>query len=104
MNYLAQHQSDIQYSVKELSKGMANPTTGDVRKMKKLLRYFTGCPRYVCKFQFQQLPENVRVHTDSDFAGYIKSRTSTSGGIMFLGSHTIKSLRWCQDRDKSIHV
>ena len=49
-NYLGQDGSDIQFSVKELSKAMAASTVGDVKKMKKLLRYLLGAPRYVYKY------------------------------------------------------
>ena len=35
--------------------------------------------------------QHLSVYTDSDFAGCVKSRKSTSGGIALLGSHAIKS-------------
>ena len=91
MNYLGQDRSDIQHSVKELSKKMAQPTARDELKMKKMIRYLIGRPRYINKYKYQDKPISICVHVDSDFAGCHKSRKSTSGGIIFNGHHSIKS-------------
>ena len=53
-NYLGQDASDIQYGVKGVSEGMADPTVGDARKTRKLLTYLLGQPRYNCKFKYQK--------------------------------------------------
>ena len=38
---------DIQYSVKELSKNIAQSPAADEGKMKKRIRYLIGSPRYI---------------------------------------------------------
>ena len=38
-NYLALDRPDIAYSAKECCRGMANPTKGDVNKLRRLVRY-----------------------------------------------------------------
>ena len=50
-----------------------------------------GPPRYICKYHYQHNYKFVSVYTDSDFAGCIKSRKSTSGGSIMKGGHVIKA-------------
>lgn len=38
-NFLAQDRPEIQYSVKEICRGMSNPTTDDLTQLKRLARY-----------------------------------------------------------------
>ena len=47
LNYLGQDRSDIQNAVKELSKCMAKPSIGAMDRLKKVIRYLKGAPRYV---------------------------------------------------------
>ena len=47
MKYLGQDRSQIQFAVKELSRGMARPTGKDRGRLKKLVRFLKGCPRYM---------------------------------------------------------
>ena len=70
---------------------MATPNVGDVRKPRSCFETFCGAPGYVSKYYCRILPDNRCVHTDSDVAGCIKSRMSTSGGAMLFGPHSIKS-------------
>ena len=41
-NYVTQDRTDIGFSVKELSRGMSNPTQGYLKKLKRLGRYLKG--------------------------------------------------------------
>ncbi len=70
---------------------MAKPTVGDRRKMKRLARYLVGRPRVVTKYDFQDKVEQVDGFTDSDWAGCRRTAKSTSGGVLRIGSHYIKS-------------
>ena len=91
MNYLGQDRSQIQFAVKELSRGMAKPTENDRGKLKKLIRFLKGCPRYINHYAYQDEVDRIVTWTDTDFAGCKKGRKSTSGGMMMLGTHVIKS-------------
>ena len=91
MNYLGQDRSDIQFTIKELSKDMANPTTASMSRIKRLVRYLKGAPRYIIKMKYQSKPNSLTAWSDTDFAGCTKSRKSTSGGLVMHGSHVIKS-------------
>ena len=90
-NYLAQDRSDIQYAIKELSRGMATPTVGDRKQLKKLGRYLLERPRIVTEYNYQEEVKEIVGWSDSDYAGCRRTRKSTSGGAMMMGSHLIKS-------------
>ena len=86
---MALDRSDISFASKEASRGMAKPTKGDAIRLKRILRYSKGAPKAVNKFAWQAQQEGIRVYTDSDWAGCRKTRKSTSGGFVMLGSHLI---------------
>ena len=50
-----------------------------------------GRPRLVSIFAFQAPTSTVTAYTDSDWAGSKKTGRSTSGGIVTVGSHIVKS-------------
>lgn len=63
----------------------------DWEKLKRLGRYLIGRTRVVVKFAYQSLPECLCVWTDTDHAGCLATRKSTSGGIIMFGEHCLKS-------------
>ena len=70
---------------------MSKPTRGDKRKLKRLVRYVSGCPRVVWKYRFQGRQKEVSGYSDSDWAGCKRTSKSTSGGAIMLGGHCLKS-------------
>ncbi len=90
-NYLASDRLDIQFSVKEICRNMSEPTVGDRRKLKRLTRYLIGRPRLVSEYEFQMRSGNIEGYSDSNWAGCRKTAKSTSGGIMMIGNHVIKT-------------
>ena len=50
LNYLAADRSDIAFSVKEVCRGMAKPTKGDWKKLKRLVRYLIEARRSVYRY------------------------------------------------------
>jgi hypothetical protein len=77
--------------MKEICRNMSSPTVNDWPSVKRLARYLLGAPRMVVKYDFQKLPSNIVVWTDSDFAGCSKTRKSTSGGVVMFGGHCLKT-------------
>jgi hypothetical protein len=90
-NYLSQDRSDIRYAVKELSRGMSTPLEGDWNRLKRLGRYLHQHPRLVQHMHKQQHTKFLDVWVDTDFAGCAKTRKSTSGGVITIGDHVIKT-------------
>ena len=82
-NYLSLDRVDIQYATKEICRDMAVPKASSMSKMKRLARYLLGSPRQVIMFQpcHEESPEML-VYSDSDWAGCLRTRKSTSGGVL----------------------
>ena len=90
-NYLAQDRSDIQYAAKEICRGMARPTRGNLRDLRRLGRYLVGEPRVVWRFEWQDAVRTVSAYSDSDWAGCRRTARSTSGGALMLGHHCLRT-------------
>ena len=59
--------------------------------LKEIGRYFKGRPRLVLRFDWQFGQDVIDVHSDANWAGGKRSRTSSSGCTIAIGSHLIKS-------------
>ena len=97
VNYLSQDRPDIQYAVKEVCRKMSQPDKEDWAKIKMLARYLKEYPRMVQKLEALDMPKDLEVWVDTDFAGCRRTRKSTSGGMVMLGSHLLKSWSTTQD-------
>ena len=90
-NYMALDRCDIQYAVKELSRGMSTPRASHWKALLRLGKFLQQYPRFVNDFHWQQPTTVVHTFVDSDWAGEEPGRKSTSGGAMQLGTHLIKT-------------
>jgi len=81
--------ADLSFASKEASRGMSRPTAGDVVRLKRIIRYLKGHPRAVNVFRWQGPQKVIRGLCDSDWAGCVRTRKSTSGGVVLLGCHLI---------------
>lgn len=68
---------------------MAGPITQSLKALKRIGRYLIGRPRLVYSFPRQELSA-IDVYVDTDWAGFARTRKSTSGGAVVLGRHAIK--------------
>jgi hypothetical protein len=59
--------------------------------MKKLARYLVQRRAVVYRYEWQEEGHPIRLYTDSDWAGCRRTRKSTSGGVLMIGSHCVKS-------------
>ena len=89
--YLSHDRPDLQFTSKELARATQSPIERDWNQLKHAVRYLVGAPRIVQRFYAQTLPKHVQVFTDSDHAGCIRTRKSTSGVYIFFGKHLIRS-------------
>ena len=90
-NFLGLDRPDIQYATKEISRKMSSPAKGDVRKLHRLARYLKAHPRLVFSFDHQVAPARLDVYSDSNWAGCLRSRKSTQGGMVMHGLHCVKT-------------
>ena len=90
--YLALDRPDLRFPSKELARWMHAPTVGNLEAPKRVARYLIGHRRLVQQFgrQVEEL-SHVVVFTDSDHAGCLKTRESTSSSKLFYGSHMLRS-------------
>ena len=96
-NYLAADRPDVQYSVKEICRNMAKPVNGDWHKLVRLGCYLNGAPRCVLCYEWQAEGAALTGCSDSDWAGCKRTGKSTSGGLVQIGTHLIKSSSRTQD-------
>ncbi len=89
-NYLAMDRPDAQFSCKEICRWMSSPTASGVQALKRLGRYLEGHRRVLFEYPFQSA-NTVEVYSDTDWAGCVRTRKSTSGGCLLLGRHMLKS-------------
>jgi hypothetical protein len=88
-NYLSLDRPDIAFATKELCRRMSCPTRKDIESLTRVARYLKGAPRVAYRFEWQ--PEDgLRTFVDTDFAGCLVTRRSTSGGCAMRGAHLIK--------------
>ena len=88
-NYLAMDRVDLAFAAKELCRKMSVPRRSDLKALQRLAKYILGSPRMVQRYRWQA-PRDLEVFADTDFAGCVRTRRSTSGGICMRGSHLIK--------------
>ena len=69
---------------------MITPTGNGVTALKMLGRYLEGHKRLVFEYPWQEA-KGFEIYSDTDWAGCVKTRKSTSGGCLMMGSHLIKS-------------
>ena len=88
---------DLFYAVKELSRSLTGPTQIDSARLRHVLRYLKGSSNVVTclrpKHQFVHgSPMDIKVFTDSDWAGCSKTRKSTSGVVLQVLGCTVAAL------------
>ena len=91
LNFLAHDRVDIQFACKEVCRRMAKPVQQDWTAIKKICRYLRQAPRMAMRFEEQEAQSEIVVSTDTDYAGCRKTRRSTNGGVIQIGSHMVKT-------------
>ena len=79
----------MQFASKEVCRFMATPTDHSWTALKRVCRYLRGAPRLVYTYPVQSV-KSLEVYTDTDWAGCPRTRKSTSGGSVMLGTRTVK--------------
>ena len=90
-NYMAFDRPDMQYATKEVCREMAKPTTGSLRRLRRIGQYLKKKPRLVWNFDMQCKSDILNVYTDSNWASCRRSCKSTSGGTVMIGNHCLKA-------------
>ena len=88
-NYLAADRPDIIFAAKEICRFMASPGSCSMQALKRLGRYLRAHPRLAFTMPRQEA-ESIEVYSDTDWAGCVRTRRSTSGGCAMIGSHLLR--------------
>ena len=78
--YVAQDRVDIAEAVKCLTRDMKEPRSGHMQEPRRLCRYLVKNKRCEMAYARQTSDETLQVHVDSDWAGDLLGRKSTTGG------------------------
>ena len=86
--YLTATRLDIMHVVSLISRFMENPKEAHWQAAKRILRYVKGTKRFGILYTASENSELVG-YTDSDWAGSVDDRKSTSGYVFHMGSGAI---------------
>ena len=83
--FISSERCDLQYSTKEVARGMSRPTVEDFGRLKKVCRYLLGTKEMKSLLRpRKELGLRLTDNVDSDWAGDKISRKSTSSCHLFL--------------------
>ena len=100
LRYLVNTRPDIAYAVGIVSRYMEAPRSTHWAAVKQILRYLAGTVSYGCRYKKQNNPETILTgFSDSDLAGDIDDRKSTSGSVFMLGRNLIT---WASQKQKVV--
>jgi len=88
LRYLVNSRPDLAYAVGYISRFMEKPTTEHLTAVKRVLRYVAGTLHFGCHYQRRKEARLVG-YSDSDMAGDVDTRKSTTGVGFFLGGNII---------------
>ncbi|CAE7372762.1 GIP, partial [Symbiodinium sp. CCMP2592] len=88
--FLAQDRPDIAEATKSLARHMKEPTEFAWADLKRFVRYLRGNPRLMYEYHPQRMSKEIVMYCDSDHAGCLITRRSTTGLVTMLGFHCVK--------------
>ena len=89
--YLSLDRPELVCAVMEVSRRMHEPTQGDWNRLKKTSGFILKHPRLAQKFQWYPVPKTLCIECDTDLAGCIRTRKSTSRFVALWGKHCVRA-------------
>jgi hypothetical protein len=99
LHYLVNSRPDLAFLVGYVSRFMENPTTEHLAAVKRVLRYVAGTINHGCHYRRKEEAACLTGYSDSDLAGDIDTRKSTSGVFFFLGNNLVT---WQSQKQKVV--
>jgi hypothetical protein len=100
LRYLVNTRPDLAYSVGVASRFMQTPTKEHWALVKRIVRYISGTINYGCRFVKGRNSElKLLGYSDSDLAGDLVHRKSTTGVVYFLGPNLVT---WTSQKQKVV--
>jgi hypothetical protein len=102
LRYLVNTRPDIAFAVGMVSRFMETPTTEHWAAVKRIVRYIAGTTEYGCTYKSYAISElKLLGFSDSDHAGDLEKRRSTSGVLFFLNGNAIT---WCSQKQRLVSL
>lgn len=99
LRYLVHTRPDLAFSVGVVSRYMEKPTTEHMAAVKHVLRYVSGTLNFGCVYMKREGGLDLIGYSDSDLAGDMSDRKSTTGVMFFLGPNPIS---WSSQKQKAV--
>lgn len=99
LRYLVNSRPDLAYAVGYVSRFMEKPTVEHLATMKRVLCYITGTINYGCCYKRKKEAAHLVGYSNSDLAGDLDTRKSTSGVFFFLDENLIT---WQSQKQKVV--
>jgi hypothetical protein len=100
LRYLVNTRPDLAFSVGVVSRYMEAPSQAHWGAVKHILRYLKGTKDYGCRYgKGTDLKPFLLGYSDSDFAGDVVDRKSTTGVVYFLGGNMVT---WVSQKQKIV--
>jgi hypothetical protein len=99
LRYLVHTRQDIAYAVGYVSRFMERPTEEHWVAVKHILRYIAGTLDYGCSYGRKAGGCNLLGFSDSDMAGDVDTRKSTTGVLFFLSNSPVS---WQSQKQKVV--
>jgi hypothetical protein len=99
LRYLVNTRPDIAAAVGVASRFMENPSVSHWALVKQICRYVQGTLSFGCIYRKGEGEPVLLGYSDSDHAGDINDRKSTSGVIFFLGNNIVS---WSSQKQKAV--
>ncbi|RVW42190.1 Retrovirus-related Pol polyprotein from transposon RE1 [Vitis vinifera] len=87
--YLAHTRPDLAYALSVVSQYMHNPGEQHMNAVMRILRYLKNAPGKGILFAKNVNHQSIEVYTNTDWAGAVDDRRSTSGYFTFVGGNLV---------------
>jgi hypothetical protein len=98
LQYATLTRPDIAFSVNKVTQFMHHPTEDNWIGVKCILRYIAGTLDYGLTL-YKTSPLQIHSYSDSDWAGNLDNRQSTSGFCVYLGRNLVS---WCSKKQPTV--
>lgn len=99
LRYLVHTRPDISYSVGVISRYMERPTKVHLDVVKRIMRYVKGTVEYGLVYSKNSGNSILTGFSDSDLAGHLDDRKSTSGMVFYLNESMIT---WVSQKQRCV--
>jgi heterodisulfide reductase subunit B len=100
LRYIVNTRPDLAYAVGVVSRYMEAPGKDHWLAVKRILRYLKGTVGYGCRYiKGGEMQPMLLGYSDSDYAGDVEDRKSTSGAVYFLGKSLVT---WSSQKQKIV--